>query len=134
MAGLNPSSPLAFLIIISIKTSSKIDLKVKASNINFFLYIYSNRTNMNSIVKTVLNALGIAFMGLFLVNFVIFLVAYFSTDFPESWSVALKHGSFRVNDVITGFKLWTTPANILLGVFFAVAMSSAYKRGKFNMK
>ena len=60
---------------------------------------------MSNTAKSILNALGLAVLGLVLVNFIFFLIAYTSADTSGSWSFAFKHGSFSLNDTITGYKL-----------------------------
>lgn len=88
---------------------------------------------MSKIVKSILKALGLAMLGLILVNLIFFLVAYASADTTESWSASLRHGSFRLNDMITGFKFGSFPANTLMSIIIGLVLGLEYRNGNLDV-
>lgn len=84
---------------------------------------------MSNIAKSILNAIGLGVLCFILVNFIFFLIAFVSADNTESWNIALKHGSFSLNDEITGLRFWSLQANLVIGGVAAIVLNYQYRKG-----
>ena len=80
-------------------------------------------------IKSIVNALVIGVIAFTLVNIIYFLIAYVGADTTGPWSFSYKHGSFSLNDEITGLKLWSLQANILIGGVSSGMLYYHYQKG-----
>jgi hypothetical protein len=89
---------------------------------------------MNTNTISIFKALGYAVIGLILINLIYFLIAINSTEISENWSFAFKHGAFSLNEKLTGIKLWSAKANVIMLIIFIVALMRAYSKGNLTLK
>jgi uncharacterized membrane protein YjfL (UPF0719 family) len=89
---------------------------------------------MNTNTTSIFKALGYAVIGLVLINLVYFLIAINSTEISENWSFAFKHGVFSLNEKLTGIKLWSVEANVIMVIIFFVTLIRAYFKGNLTLK
>ncbi len=84
--------------------------------------------------KTLLKALGYAILALLVVNLIYFIIELNSTNSSNEWSLAFKHGTFKVNEQLTGLKLWSAKANGLMLIVVLSVLFTEYRKGNFKLK
>ena len=84
--------------------------------------------------KTLLKALGFAILTLIIVNIIYFMIALKNTELLNNWNIVFKHGTFRINEQITGLKLFSSKANGIMLVVFISVLLSEYKKGNLKLK
>lgn len=84
--------------------------------------------------KTLLKALGFAILTLIIVNVIYFIIALKNTELLNNWSIVFKHGTFRINEQITGLRLLSSKANGIMLIVFISVLLSEYKKENLKLK
>lgn len=84
--------------------------------------------------KTIFKALGYGFLALLLANVIYFIIALNNTESVNNWTIVFKHGTFRVNEQITGLKLFSSKANGLMLIVVLSVLFTEYRKGNFKLK
>ncbi len=85
-------------------------------------------------MKILLKALGFAILSLIIVNIIYFMVALKNIELLNNWNVVFKHGTFRINEQITGLKLFSSKANGIMLIVFISVLLTEYKKGNLKLK
>ena len=83
-------------------------------------------------LKAIFNAVSAAVLAFLIINIVAFCTTIIINGWGGAdWSILFKHGAFYVNENLTGLKLGSIAANVVMALFFGISLFNAYQKGKF---
>ena len=81
-------------------------------------------------VKMFLKALGYAILALIFANTIYLLIELYSVNFSEHWTIAFKHGTYKINENLIGLKMFSAKANGFMLLIFVLSLLFQYKKIK----